>query len=153
MPNGYTYAHLEWLARRAYADAPQPQQFEIMLYDDDTDNVGFDDDLEDIETEPSDGNYSRVALEFPYDLTIKASKSSGYMDVAPSPTVTFDFEGVSGEVDSAGIVWKATLSDDDETYGPYSHLMARCELDERYVLSNLSREYQLEPSWQLHTLF
>lgn len=153
MPNGYTYAHMEWLARRAYHDAPQPTEFEILLYNDRVDHIELTDDLVDITTEPQDGNYSRVVLEFPGDLTISASKSEGYLDIRPSAAVEFDFENVTGTVDMAGIVWEATISSDDQTYGPFPHLMARCELDERYDLAEMSRQYELDPGWQLHTLF
>lgn len=153
MPNGYTYAHMEWLAGRGYADSPQPDEFEVLLYDDEVDQIGFEDDLADITTEPDDGNYQRVTLEFPGDLEVRANRDVGYLHIRPSATVSFDFQNVTGEVDYAGVVWETTLSTDEQEYGPFNHLMARCELDERYTLGHMTHEYELEPGWQLHTMF
>lgn len=150
MPNGYTYNHCLWLAGEAYSSENlTPDQFEIMLYDDAEDDIGYNDDIGDITTEPEGGNYSRAVLEFPADLEVRAREGDRFVHVQPYEAY-FDFEETTGEVDTAGIVWEANLPGDD-TAQP--HLMVRCELDDRHDLADHTGPYEVQPAWQLHTLF
>lgn len=150
MPNGFSYAHCLWLGAHAYTgDLAKPTTFDVLLYDDSEDNLNFDDDLSAITTEPTDGNYSRATLEFPADLEMKMDETNRYVHIEPIG-VTFDFEGTTGEVDYAGIVWETQLPDDDV---PQDHLMVRCELDKRRDLAEHKQAYEVTPAWQIHTLF
>lgn len=144
MPYGYTHAHCEWLASYAYADeVGRPSSFEVLLYDDETDELGFTADLADIETEPSDGSYERATLSFPSDIGVVLNPQW----VAAKPLdATFNMQGVTGRVDSVGIAWEAELYEDD---APTTHLMVRQELDEPRHLDEIEGTYPVEAAWQL----
>ena len=146
MSNGYTQAHLEWLAKWAYSNTvARPDQYHVILYDDEADDIGFVDDVEDVESEP-DG-YDRATLAFPADTHISVGEQ--FIDIEAT-TATFDFEGVSGEVDTAGVIWEAELDGDSE---PTEHLMVRTALDDRVELGDVRGEYPVEVRWQLHPFF
>lgn len=150
MPNGYTMAHCLWLAHWAYSNSVyRPDQYHVLLYDDEEDQLGPWDDIEDIETEPTDGSYQRAALAFPADTQVAMDSENQYVDIRAT-TATFNFEGVTGEVDSAGIAWEAQLPYDDEER---LHLMVRSELDERHDLAEMRGTYPVDAGWQIHTLF
>lgn len=148
MPFGYTAAHCEWLAKYAYSNSVgRPSTFEVLLYDDSVDELGFHDDLTDISSEPDDGNYQRATLSFPGDVMVSMDDRGS--SVVPI-SATFDFQGVTGEVDSVGIAWQAQLEGEGERH---PHLMVREQLAEREDLSDRKGQYVVDPSWRLESRY
>lgn len=109
---GFTRWHSEWLAKYAYTDeVDRPTTFEVLLYSNYADGIERDDDVEDIGSEPSDGNYTRWTGAFLEDLRIDdlwENRTSVHID----PHAEFDMTDVTGEVDTLGIVWEARLEKD-----------------------------------------
>lgn len=144
MSYGPTHSHCEWLTSYAYADeVSRPASFEVLLYDDSVDDLGYHGDLADITTEPSDGSYTRATLNFPADIGVVLHD----LYAAAKPIgATFNFQGVTGEVDSVGVAWEAQLNDDSAAT---KHLMVRQELTERQILDDIEGTYTVETSWQI----
>jgi len=72
--------------------------FTILLYNDSTDSVADADDIADLTSEPSDGNYSRQSM------TAEVVDSGGDWQVQNTSQLTFDVTNTTGTVDSYGIV-------------------------------------------------
>ena len=148
MSNGYTMSHMEWLAYWGYSNSiVRPDQFHVLLYDDEVDELTAQSDIEDITSEPESGNYERATLAFPADTKITVNEH--YVQIDPV-TAVFDFAGVTETVSHAGVVWEAELQGDEERR---DHLMVRNELDERMDLTRIRGRYEVEVPWQLHPLF
>jgi len=104
---------------------------DVGLYDDSTDGIVDTNDLADITTEPSDGNYSRQAGE-----AVSASDVSGDWGIDNDGTITFDVSGTTGTVDSYFFV--ANFQADDTGDGSATdHLVLTGSLSQSYDLSNL----------------
>lgn len=103
----------------------------VGLYNDSTDAISDTDDVDAINTEPSDGNYLRQS-----NVTIEQADLSGDHGVDNTNKITFDVSGTSGDVDS----YFFTVSFEAEDTGDSSaqeHLILTGSLSQTYALSNV----------------
>lgn len=75
---------------------------DVGLYDDSTDSLTESNDIGDITTEPSDGNYSRQTINLDDSNDITIAQVNGDIDI--SYDVTFDVTDTTGTVDSVFVV-------------------------------------------------
>ena len=117
----------EWMIKNNLDTA----SVDVGLYNDSTDSISDSNDVSDITTEPSDGNYSRQA-----DEAVSASDISGDWGIDNDGTVTFDVSGTTGDVDSYFFV--ANFQAEDTGDGSATdHLVVTGSLSQSYALSNL----------------
>ena len=102
----------------------------IGLYDDSTDAIGDTNDIADITTEPSDGNYARQTD------TLTLVDESGDWAAETSSQVSFDVTSTTGTVDSYFVVVNFT-ADDTGDGGATDHLACTGALSQSYDLSNV----------------
>lgn len=141
MAYGYTAHHAEWLATYAYTTGgSRPSTFEVLLYDDETDDLDGTDDVADIDTEPT--GLAREELTWA-DVAVGTSGLHARVETVDA---SFDLTGVDGDVDSVGVVWDAQL-DGDSAAVP--HLMIRQPMDDRYDLAEYSAETTVAVAWQV----
>lgn len=104
---------------------------DVGLYDDSTDSISDTDDVADITTEPSDGNYTRQS-----GIDVSASDISGDWGIDNDGTVTFDVSGTTGDVDSYFFVVNFQANDTGDSSAT-DHLVVTGSLSQSYALSNL----------------
>ena len=119
----------EWLMKNNTDTA----SLDVGVYDDSTDAITDTEDLSDITTEPSDGNYSRQT-----GIAMSASDLSGDWGFDNDSKVTFDMTNTTGSVDSYFIVANFQASDTGDG-GANDHLIATGALSQPYNLSNLTQ--------------
>jgi hypothetical protein len=103
----------------------------VGLYDDSVDSIADANDIEDITTEPSGGNYTRQT-----NVSLSASDFSGNWGVDNDNKVTFDVSGTSGDVDSYFFVVSFQASDTGDS-SAQTHLILTGSLSQSYALSNV----------------
>lgn len=117
----------EWMIKNNLDTA----SVDVGLYDDSSDSISDSDDVSDITTEPSDGNYTRQE-----DESVSASDIDGDWGVDNDDTITFDVSGTDGDVDSYFFV--ANFEAEDTGDGSSTdHLVVTGSLSQSYALSNL----------------
>jgi hypothetical protein len=149
MTHGYTHAGLEWREKMLWtADVERPNEMHILLYNDDEDKITAADDLEDITTEPDDGNYERATLLLGTGSDIDVTPPAGDSEFPETEPVTaelgeveFDVTDTSGVVDSWGAVLEFETEDDDSRR---DHLVIRGQLDQTIDLHDWSGTQTLE---------
>lgn len=104
---------------------------DIGVYNDATDNITDSEDLADITTEPSDGNYVRKSVGF------TASDISGNWGIDSDTDVVFDMTDTTGTVDSYFVVANFTATDTGDA-GATDHLVVTGQLSQSYDLSQLT---------------
>lgn len=109
------------------------ESVDVGLYNDSTDAVADTDDISDLTTEPSDGNYSRQTGE-----ALSALDSSGDWGVDTDTTVVFDVTSTTGTVDSYFVVANFTAVDTGDG-GATDHMVFTGSLSQSYDLSNLDQ--------------
>lgn len=119
----------EWMVK-TNLDA---ESVDVGLYNDSTDAVADTDDIANITTEPSDGNYARQSGE-----ALSALDSSGDWGVDTDTTVVFDVTTTTGSVDSYFVVANFTAVDTSDG-APTDHLVFTGSLSQTYDLSNLDQ--------------
>ncbi len=102
----------------------------IGLYDDSTDAIGDTQDVGDITTEPSDGNYARQSA------TLTLVDESGDWAAETDAQVSFDVTDTTGTVDSYFILATFTADDTGDS-GDNTHLVATGALGQSRDLSQL----------------
>lgn len=102
----------------------------IGLYDDSTDAVADTDDVADITTEPSDGNYARQSV----GLTL--SDESGDWAAISDAQVSFDVTNTTGSVDSYMVI-VSFQADDTGDAGANDHLICTGALSQTRDLSQI----------------
>jgi hypothetical protein len=117
----------EWILKTALDNA----SVDVMLYLDDTDAIGIDDDLADITTEPAEalGNYERQSASLE---TIRDGEN--FWRARTKALVTFDVEGESVSVDHYGIIATFTSVEASDV-GDTAHLIVTGALSETRDLS------------------
>jgi len=105
--------------------------FTVGLYNDSTDAISDANDLADITTEPSDGNYARQSAAF------NAADISGDWGIQNGSTITFDVTNTTGTVDSYFIVVNFQATDTGDGSAT-DHLFATGSLSQSYDLSNIT---------------
>jgi hypothetical protein len=98
----------------------------VGLYDDSVDSIADNNDVGDITTEPSGGNYTRQT-----NVSVSASDFSGNDN-----KVTFDVSGTSGDVDSYFFVVSFQANDTGDS-SAQTHLILTGSLSQSYALSNV----------------
>ena len=91
---------------------------EVLLYDDSTDNLTDEDDVDDITTEPTDGNYTRQTFTLDgSDVTLSVADG----DMRAEATVTFDVDGTTGTVDASACVvsFQSDIVNDETEQNPH----------------------------------
>ena len=91
---------------------------EVLLYDDSTDNLTDEDDVDDITTEPTDGNYTRQTFTLDEsDVTLSVADG----DMRAEATVTFDVDGTTGTVDASACVvsFQSDIVNDEDEQNPH----------------------------------
>lgn len=114
-----------------YQDKLSGETFDVGLYNDATDALTDSEDLGDITTEPSDGNYARQA-----GVAFSSSDISGDWALTNDSQVSFDVTNTTGTVDSYFIVVNYQ-SDDKSDGGATDHLLVTGALSQSYDLSNI----------------
>ena len=104
---------------------------DIGLYNDSTDSISDGDDVSQISTEPSDGNYSRQS-----GVDISASDISGDWGVDNDSQISFDVTNTTGDVDSYFFVANFQASDTGDG-SSQDHLVVTGSLSQSYALSNV----------------
>lgn len=102
----------------------------IGLYNDTTDAITDTEDLLDITTEPSDGNYARQTG------TIELADVSGDWTARTAAQVSFDVTSTTGTVDSYFIM-VSFQADDTSDGAPTDHLIATGALSQSRDLSQI----------------
>jgi|APHM01.1.fsa_nt_gi hypothetical protein len=104
---------------------------DVGLYDDSSDSIGDSDDIGNINTEPSNGNYVRQS-----NVSISASDFSGNWGVDNVNKVTFDVTNTTGDVDSYFFVANFQANDTGDG-SAQDHLILTGSLSQSYALSNV----------------
>lgn len=117
----------EWLVKNNADSA----SLDVGLYDDSTDSISDTEDIGDITTEPSDGNYSRQT-----GIAMSASDLSGDWGFDNDSTISYDVTNTTGTVDSYFIVANFQASDTGDG-SANDHLIVTGSLSQSYDLSNL----------------
>ena len=104
---------------------------DVGLYDDSVDAISDTNDLVDITTEPSDGNYTRQA-----GIGVTAEDISGDWGIDNDADVSFDVTNTTGSVDSYFFVANFQAEDTGDT-SQTDHLVLTGALSQSYDLSNL----------------
>jgi hypothetical protein len=107
--------------------------FDVGLYNDSTDSITDNEDIGDITTEPSGGNYARQTGE-----AVSASDISGDWGVDNDNVITFDVTNTTGTVDSYFFVANFQASDTGDGSAT-DHLVLTGSLSQSYDLSNLDK--------------
>jgi len=106
---------------------------DVGLYNDSTDAIADADDVADITTEPSDGNYTRQSNE-----AVSASDIGGNWGIDNDNTVTFDVTNTTGTVDSYFFVANFQAQDTGDGSAT-DHLVLTGSLSQSYDLSNVDQ--------------
>lgn len=117
----------EWLVKSDLSTATVA----VGLYNDSTDSISDPDDIGDITTEPSDGNYTRQT-----GVSVSANNISGDWGINNDNKVTFDLQNTTPEVDSYFFV----VSFESDTAGdssPQDHLVFSGSLSQTYDLNSV----------------
>jgi len=117
----------EWLVTSDLSSATVA----VGLYNDSADSITDTDDIDNITTEPNDGNYTRQT-----DVSVSANNISGDWGINNDNKVTFDLQNTTPEVDSYFFV--ATFN--SETAGdssPQDHLVFSGSLSQTYDLNSV----------------
>jgi hypothetical protein len=117
----------EWLIRNNLDGAT----VSVGLYNDATDSISDSDDLSEINTEPSDGNYSRIN-----SVSVSASDISGDWGIDNDNVVSFNVSLTTGTVDSYFFVANFQANDTGDS-SPQDHLVLTGSLSQSYELSNV----------------
>ena len=102
----------------------------IGLYDDSTDAIGDTNDIADITTEPSDGNYARQTD------TLTLVDESGDWAAETSSQASFDVTDTTGTVDSYFVIANFQADDTGDS-ASNDHLICTGALSQSYDLSNV----------------
>lgn len=102
----------------------------VGLYDDSTDSIGDTDDVDDITSEPSDGNYSRQSM------TGTLTDTDGDWQIENDGELTFDVTDTTGTVDSYFIIANFQADDTSDTEDE-DHLVATGALSQSRDLSQI----------------
>lgn len=117
----------EYLVKNSVATS-----FDVGVYNDGTDAIGDAEDLADITTEPSDGNYVRQTQ------TFSAADLSGDWGTDTDNDAVFDMTNTTGTVDSWFMEINFTAVDTGDGSGT-DHLVCTGALSQSYDLSNLTQ--------------
>jgi hypothetical protein len=117
----------EWMIKTDLDTA----SIDVGLYNDATDAISDTDDLSEITTEPSDGNYTRQT-----SIGVSASDISGDWGIDNDSAITFDVADTTGTVDSYFFIANFQASDTGDG-SPTDHLVLTGSLSQSYELSNL----------------
>ena len=102
---------------------------DVGLYDDSVDDIQDPDNVADITTEPSDGNYSRSA-----GISVTVQNIDGDYGISNDNDIVIDVSGTGGDVDSYFFV----VEFDSEEAGELGdHLVITGALSQSYALDNL----------------
>lgn len=104
---------------------------DVGLYDDSTDAISDTNDLADITTEPSSGNYLRQD-----NVLVEQGDFSGDHGVDNTNKITFDVSGTSGDVDSYFFEVSFQAEDTGDS-SAQEHLILTGSLSQTYALSNV----------------
>jgi hypothetical protein len=105
--------------------------FIVGLYNDSTDSFSDTDDLADLTSEPSDGNYARQT-----SVTLAASDNSGDWQADNDSQISFDVTSTTGTVDSYFIAVNFQASDTSDG-SPTDHIIATGALSQSRDLSQI----------------
>ena len=143
---GYHDTGEEWAHKNAFRqdEITRNTTVEVLLYDDGTDELTDTDDVSDITTEPTDGNYSRQTFTLD-SADVELSVVDGQL--LAEATVTFDLEDTTGTVDASGTVvdFQSDIVNDEEEANP--HLLYTATLD--IGSQDLSNFTELETNVQI----
>lgn len=104
---------------------------DVGLYNDSTDAITDPDDIENITTEPGDGNYTRQT-----SISVSANNISGDWSVITDSKVTFDLQNTTPEVDSYFFVVSFQAETDNDTTAQ-DHLIVAGSLSQTYDLNSV----------------
>ena len=143
---GYHDTGEEWAQKLAFRQDTITREttVEVLLYDDDTDALTDADDVGDITTEPTDGNYTRqtFTLDSP---DVELSVVDGQL--LAEATVTFDLADTTGTVNASGTVVDFQSDIVNAETEPNPHLLYTATLD--IGSQDLSNFTELETNVQI----
>ena len=125
---GYHDTGEEWAHKNAFRqdEITRNTTVEVLLYDDETDALTDTDDVDDITTEPTDGDYTRQTFTLDSE-DVELSVSDG--QILAEASVLFDLTDTTGTVNASGTVVEFqsdVFNDEDE---PNPHLLYTAELN------------------------
>lgn len=155
MAHGYRFPYLVWSGHRNWNSASRGSEFSVFLYDDEADDPDQDAWMDAIDTEPTDGNYTRQSFTWGGHSVDSYSTEVGVY----FGDVTYDITNTTGEVDSFGLV--ATLEyfngmGRDSTYSPGDMVdvfIGSGPLEERVDLSKHSGNWTVEAGATLTAMY
>lgn len=106
--------------------------FDILLFNNSTDDLSETDDIGDVTTEPATGNYSRQTQ------SLTATDNSGDWQLENQSSVTFDTTNTTETVDSYAVVKSFKASDTNDT-SAQDHLIVSASLEQSIDLSGESQ--------------
>ena len=113
------------------SEITRPSNLEVLLFDNSEDDLTDSSDVEDIETEPTDGNYTRQTVSFDSDgFSILTEDSDSVADMID---ITFDVINTTGDVDAFAVIgeFESDRAGDTE---PQEHIIFAGGLDQSYPL-------------------
>ena len=125
---GYHDTGEEWAHKNAVRqdEITRNTTVEVLLYDDETDALTDADDVDDITTEPTDGDYTRQTFTLD-SADVELSVSDG--QILAEASVLFDLTDTTGTVNASGTVaeFQSDVFNDEEGENP--HLLYTAELN------------------------
>lgn len=155
MAHGYRFPYLVWLGHRAWNNASRTDPFEVFVYNDDEDDPDDRAWMDEINTEPDDGNYSRATVNFGANNVASYNKEVGI----EFGDVLFDITNTTGRVDSFGIAAELEYFSGmgrDNTYSPGEMVevfVGSGPLEEPIVLDDYSGDWTVETGTSLAPLY
>ena len=117
---GYHDVGEEWAQKLAFRqdEITRETTVEVLLYDDDTDALTDADDVGDITTEPTDGDYERQTFTLDSE-DVELSVSDG--QILAEASVLFDLTDTTGTVNASGTVieFQSDVFNDEEGENPH----------------------------------
>lgn len=124
---GYTTLGCEWKQKFLYRQdqISRDTSLEVLLYNDSSDSLDDSSDVGDINTEPTDGNYSRVTITLD-GSAVSLSVQSGEVQANYEPT--FDVTDTTGTIDSIAVLNDFTSDVVNSETGANTHLLYADEI-------------------------
>ena len=119
-------------------EVSKPANLQVGLYSDSSDQLSDEDDIDDIQSEPDDGNYVRQDVPFD-DTGFQAEQPGGAgtpWEANTTDDIVFDLEDTTGEVDYYFVVVEYEAEGDT---GAQDHLYWTGELSQEYALDSLDQ--------------
>lgn len=123
----------EFERKYIFEDVDVAPSLRIGMYNQSDDNLSVSSDLDDITTEPDDGQYARRLIDLDTDWTIERNADDDWGAVMNDSNAVFYLDGTTGLVDSYFIICEFDRTGDGELT---QHLYWTAALQKTYDLSD-----------------